>query len=69
MNLREVPSQLTIAIRGDVDTLLDWSKPCCGGARSRGEHSDDRAQWQDAAQARAEGVRHGGSIGCEGEST
>jgi hypothetical protein len=51
MNLREVPSQLTIAIRGDVDTLLDWSEPCCGGARSRGEHSDDRAQWQDATQA------------------
>jgi len=53
MNLREVPSQLTVAIRGDVDALTDWSEPSGGGARSRGEHSDDRAQWQDATQASA----------------
>lgn len=53
MNLREVPSQLTVAIRSDVDALTDWSEPSGGGARSRGEHSDDRAQWQDATQASA----------------
>jgi hypothetical protein len=44
MNLREVPSQLTIAIRSDVDALLDWQESRYSGARSRGEHSDDRAQ-------------------------
>lgn len=51
MDLREVPPQLTIAICCNVDPLLDWSESCCRGARSRGEHSDDRAQWQDATQA------------------
>jgi hypothetical protein len=51
MNLREVPSQLTITIRGDVDPLLDWAESRCSGARSRGEHPDDRTQWQDATQA------------------
>jgi hypothetical protein len=51
MNLREVPSQLSIAIRGDVDALLDWSEPCHSGARSRSENSDDRAYWQDATEA------------------
>jgi hypothetical protein len=51
MNLREVSSKRTVAIRSDVDPFADWLEPCCSGTRARSEHSDDRTQWEDATQA------------------
>ncbi len=69
MNFCEVSSQLAIAIRREIDALMDWSESRDSGARSRGEHSNDRAEWEDASHARTDGVEHAESIGCEGEST
>jgi hypothetical protein len=51
MNLCKVPPQLAIAIRSNIDALVDWPEPCYSSARTRGEHPNDRAQWQDATQA------------------
>ena len=69
MNLCEVSSQLAIAVRRNVDTFMDWSESRDSGTRSRDEHSNDRAEWEDASRARTDGVEHAESIGCEGEST
>ena len=51
MNLCEVSSKLAIAIRRKIDTFMNWSDSRDSGTRSRGEHSNDRAEREDASRA------------------